>query len=154
MFWIADWLPLPMVPKASDTGLRASAGGLAFTVRFTDAVPAVPAGVGVALRVPEYVPGAVAVTTVTVPQLTAPPAHDAGPLRVVPLGDEYAMDVAAVCPVFPSVQVIVAAVGDVVGDVLLQAVNVSAGGVAETVSATLADAAVPAGVGVAVKVPE
>jgi hypothetical protein len=47
----------------------------------------------------------------------------------------------------------VAAVGDVVGVVLLQLVSVSAGGVGLTVRFTDAEPAVPPGVGVAVNVP-
>lgn len=54
----------------------------------------------------------------------------------------------------PSVQLIVAAVGDVVGVVLLQPESVSAEGVGFTVRLTPADPAPPAGVGVAVSVPE
>lgn len=63
---------------------------------------------------------------------------------------------AAVWPALPSVQVIFAAVGDVVGVVLLQDVNVSAAevGWGFTVRLTAVDAAEPAGVGVAVSAPE
>ena len=51
-----------------------------------------------------------------------------------------------------SVQLIAAAVGDVVGVVLLQLLRASAGGVAFTAMLTAADAAVPV-FGVAVSVP-
>src|SRR5206468_3153398 len=132
--------------------VNVSAGGV-LTVRLTVADPAVPEGVGVALSVPLYVPADVDEVTVTVPQFDVFAAHDAGPLLVVLAGEPYATDVAADWPVFPSVHIIVAAVGDVVG-VLLQPVNVSTGcGGGFTTRPTDAEAAVPAGVGVALSVP-
>ena len=60
----------------------------------------------------------------TAPQLAVPAAQDDGPLAEAPEAVPYTMLPAAVWPVLPRVQVIVAA--EVVGDELLQPDSVSA----------------------------
>ena len=98
-------------------------------------------------------PDAVPEVTVTAPQFALPAAHTDGPVTLVPPGDPYAIDVAVETPSLRKVQTIVAAVGDVVGVVLLHPVRPSTGADDVTTRLTAALAAEPAGDGVAVTLP-
>ena len=97
-----------------------------------------------------------AVFTATVPQSLACAAQADGPVTEVFEGLVYVTDVAGVSPLLPSLQLRVAGVGEVVGEVPVQAVIVKVGGVGGTVTTRFTGdtAAVPAGVGVAVSDPE
>ena len=91
--------------------------------------------------------------TTTLPQLAVFAAQLAGPLTPVPPGPACETDEAAVWPLLPSTQLMLAVFGDMVGVVLLQLLSDSAGGVALTVRFTGVEAAVPPGVGDAESVP-
>ena len=96
-------------------------------------------------------PAAVPEVTDTEPQVALPAHAPVGPLTLAPAMAEKLTELTAACPELLSVQVCVAAVGEVVGLMLLQPVSTIAAGVM-TVRLMAVDAGEPA-LGVAVRVP-